>query len=49
MRYYRTQEQLDAVQLPDNDEPYGYVNARTREVARLLEVAEVQYSYSYSV
>lgn len=45
--YYRTQEQLDVVQLPDVDEPYGYANARTREIARLLEAAEVQYSYSY--
>ena len=47
LRYYRTQEQLDAVQLPDTDEPYGYANARTREVARLLDKAEVPYTYSY--
>lgn len=48
LRYYRTQEQLDAAQLPDTDEPYGYANARMREVARLLDKAEIQYTYSYT-
>ena len=48
LRYYRTQEQLDTVQLPDTDEPYGYANARTREVARLLDKAEIPYTYSYT-
>lgn len=48
LRYYRTQEQLDQHQLVNGvDEPIGYVNARTREVARLLDRAEIKYTYSY--
>lgn len=48
LRYYRTQEQLDAYQLGTGvDEPYGYANARMREVARLLDKAEIPYTFSY--
>lgn len=37
-----------AVQLEDGaDEPVGYCNARTREVMRLLDQAEVQYRIEY--
>lgn len=46
--YYRTQEDLDAVQLPDADEPVGYVNARMRLVGQLLDKAEVPYTYRYT-
>lgn len=45
--YYRTQEELDAVQLPDADEPVGYVNARMRLVGHLLDKAEVPYTFEY--
>lgn len=45
--YYRTQEDLDSVQLPDADEPVGYVNARTRLVGQMLESQEIKYSYAY--
>lgn len=46
--YYRTQEQLDAVQLDEGvDEPVGYCNVRTREVMRLLDQAEVRYRIEY--
>lgn len=48
LSYYRTQEQLDEVQLKTGvDEPVGYYNARMRAVARLLEQAEVPYTYDY--
>lgn len=48
LRYYRTQEQLDAIQIANGtDEPYGYANARMREVARLLDKAEIPYTFSY--
>ena len=43
--YYRTQDDLDAVQLPDVDEPVGYVNARMRLVGQLLDKAEIPYTY----
>ena len=46
--YYRTQEDLDVVQLPDADEPVGYVNARMRLVGQLLDKAEVPYTYRYA-
>ena len=45
--YYRTQEELDAVQLPDADEPVGYVNARTRLVGQMLDAKEIHYTYRY--
>lgn len=45
--YYRTQACLDAVQLPDHDEPVGYVNARMRLVGQLLDKAEIPYTYRY--
>lgn len=46
--YYRTQEDLDAVQISEGvDEPFGYANARTREIARLLDAAEVPYRIEY--
>lgn len=45
--YYRTQEDLDSMQLPNADEPVGYVNARTRLVGQMLEMKEVKYSYAY--
>ena len=45
--YYRTQDDLDSVQLPEIDEPVGYVNARTRLVGQMLEMKEIKYSYAY--
>lgn len=45
--YYRTQEDLDSVQLPEADEPVGYVNARTRLVGQMLDAKEIKYSYAY--
>lgn len=45
--YYRTQEDLDAIQLPATDEPVGYVNARMRLVGQMLEAREIRYSYQY--
>lgn len=45
--YYRTQEDLDSVQLPEDDEPVGYVNARTRLVGQMLDAKEIKYSYAY--
>lgn len=45
--YYRTQEELDAVQLPETDEPVGYVNARMRLVGQMLDEREIHYSYRY--
>lgn len=47
LNYFRTQEALDAVQLPDADEPVGYVNARMRLVGQLLDREEVKYTYQY--
>lgn len=48
LRYYRTQDDLDAVQAGSGaDEPVGYVNARMRLVGQLLDKAEVPYTYSY--
>lgn len=47
--YYRTQEDLDAVQLGSGaDEPVGYVNARMRLVGQLLDKAEIPYTYRYA-
>ena len=45
--YYRTQEELDAVQLPEVDEPFGYVNARMRLVGQMLDAKEIKYTYRY--
>lgn len=46
--YYRKQDDLDAVQLGTGmDEPVGYCNARMRVVGRLLEVADIPYTYRY--
>lgn len=45
--YYRTQEELDAVQLPGADEPVGYVNARMRLVGQMLDAKEIPYTYRY--
>lgn len=45
--YYRTQEELDAVQLPGADEPVGYVNARMRLVGQMLDAKEITYTYRY--
>lgn len=45
--YYRTQEELDAVQLPGADEPVGYVNARMRLVGQMLDAKEISYTYRY--
>lgn len=46
--YFRTQEDLDAVQLSEGvDEPVGYFNARTRAVARILESHGVKCTYAY--
>lgn len=45
--YYRTQEELDAVQLPNADEPVGYVNARMRLVGQMLDEREIHYNYRY--
>lgn len=45
--YYRTQEDLDSVQLPEVDDPVGYVNARTRLVGQMLDAKEIKYSYAY--
>ena len=45
--YYRTQEDLDSVQLPEADEPVGYVNAGTRLVGQMLDAKEIKYSYAY--
>lgn len=48
LQYFRTQEDLDAVQLKDGiDEPVGYNNARTRLIAQHLEQAEIPYNYQY--
>lgn len=47
--YYRSQQDLDAVQLGgDIDEPVGYANARMRLIARLLEQQEIPYHYEYA-
>lgn len=46
--YYRTQHDLDAVQLAQGiDEPVGYHNARTRMVAQMLAEREVPYEFVY--
>lgn len=46
--YYRTQEDLDAVQLGTGiDEPVGYHNTRMREIGRILEQMEIPYTYQY--
>ena len=46
--YYRTQEDLDAVQLGSGvDEPVGYVNARARLVAMMLEGAGIACGFRY--
>lgn len=46
--YYRTQHDLDAVQLARGiDEPVGYHNARTRMVAQMLSEREVPYEFVY--
>lgn len=48
IRYYRTQEQLDAVQLPaGRDLPVGYANAISREVARTVAEAGIDVDYFY--
>lgn len=49
LRYWRSQEALDAEQLPDVDEPVGYANARMREVGRLLDKAGVAHTFEYEV
>ena len=46
--YYRTQEELDAVQLDAGiDEPVEYYNARARLIGQFLEQAEVPYTFVY--
>ncbi len=46
--YYRTQEQLDAAQLPCGlDRPVGYVNATTRRAVQLLREAHVDVDVLY--
>ena len=46
--YYRTQDDLDAVQLAQGiDEPVGYHNARTRMIAQMLAEREVPYEFVY--
>lgn len=46
--YYRTQGDLDAVQLAQGiDEPVGYYNARTRMIAQMLAEREVPYEFVY--
>ncbi len=46
--YYRTQGDLDAVQLAQGiDEPVGYHNARTRMIAQMLAEREVPYEFVY--
>lgn len=48
LAYYRTQDELDARQLPCGlDRPVGYANAITREVARLLAEEGVAVRYAY--
>lgn len=47
IRYYRTQEQLDAVQLPDRDMAVGYANAISREAARLLAEEGIDVEFHY--
>lgn len=46
IRYYRTQEQLDEVQL-DRDRPVGYVNAVTRRCMQLLSELRIPYDVFY--
>ena len=47
--YYRTQGDLDAVQLDaGTDEPVGYHNARMRAIGRILEQMELPYTYRYA-
>lgn len=46
--YYRTQHDLDAVQLAQGiDEPVGYHNARTRMVAQMLAANGMPYEFVY--
>lgn len=45
--YYRMQEDLDAVQLPDADEPVGYANARARLIGEYLEPHGIPYTFVY--
>lgn len=46
--YYRTQADLDAVQLAQGiDEPVGYHNARTRMVAQMLAANGMPYEFVY--
>ena len=46
--YYRTQSDLDAVQLSQGiDEPVGYHNARMRMIAQMLAEREVPYKFMY--
>lgn len=45
--YMRTQEQLDAIQLPDADESVGYYNARMRLVADIVQEAGVEVTFAY--
>lgn len=46
--YYRTQADLNSVQAGSGAcEPVGYVNARMRAVAHLLDKAEIPYTYEY--
>lgn len=46
--YYRTQTDLNSVQMGISSyEPVGYVNARMRAIAHLLDKAEIPYTYNY--
>lgn len=46
--YYRTQADLDAVQLDGGmDEPVGYHNARMRLIGDLLDRAEIPHTFAY--
>lgn len=47
--YFRTQDELDAVQLAQGiDEPVGYHNARMRMIAQMLSEREVPYELVYT-
>ena len=47
--YFRTQDELDAVQLAQGiDEPVGYHNARMRMIAQMLSEREVPYEFVYT-
>lgn len=47
--YYRSQEQLDEVQIPAGlDRPVGYMNAVTRRVAALLHEAHMDFDIYYA-